>query len=418
MPNTENPVDTTSTLNSNPTPQQTPILNRDSSSRNLEFSFERMSLNDQLNQKIDSVFNNFRIPDAVKQLPEFDGNPRLLYDFIENVEEILLIADGVSRTNYAKVLLRAIRNKIVKDANEVLNMYGTQLVWDDIKNNLILHYSDKRNETSLIRDLHNLKQGNNTVEKFYSKVIEIFSCITNHIKVHETENSVVLSKQKLYEEMCLNTFLSGLKEPLGSTIRAMKPTKLVEALSYCLKEQNIHYLQSSSTYSTPRQDKKPTPTFPGNLRPFNQTQYSPNPSNFSQQRISNISPFNQQRSAYPNFSKNQSNIQKFNVSPVRAQGSPSNVFRQTSFLNSFPLPEPMDTTSGHTRNRPNFSNNTKPKNQEFFNTEEIMCFDQTNPENSEFQDLDQFSSQNTGEPESMIDDENFRIPASENPSVT
>lgn len=105
------------------------------------------------------IFDSLRLPDAVKDLPKFDGNPRLLY---------LINVDG---TNYAKIILRSIRNKIVGQANEVLNVYGTPLVWENIKSNLILHYSNKRNETSLIKDLHNLKKTNQSVQHSYSSII-------------------------------------------------------------------------------------------------------------------------------------------------------------------------------------------------------------------------------------------------------
>lgn len=36
------------------------------------------------------IFNSLRIPDAIKDLPKYDGNPGLLHEFITNVEEILL----------------------------------------------------------------------------------------------------------------------------------------------------------------------------------------------------------------------------------------------------------------------------------------------------------------------------------------
>lgn len=92
------------------------------------------------------IFNSLRIPDAIKDLPKFDGNQKLLYEFLNNVEEILLYIRGTDNTPYGQILLRAIRNKIEGQANEVLNMYGTPLIWDDIKTNLILHYSDKRTD--------------------------------------------------------------------------------------------------------------------------------------------------------------------------------------------------------------------------------------------------------------------------------
>ena len=44
------------------------------------------------------IFNSLKIPDAIKDLPKFDGNPRLLYEFIGNVEEILLHIRGADNT--------------------------------------------------------------------------------------------------------------------------------------------------------------------------------------------------------------------------------------------------------------------------------------------------------------------------------
>lgn len=194
----------------------------------------------------DKIIKALKIPDAIKDLPNFDGNPRLLFEFIDNVNELVKACQEANGTPYASIILRSIRNKIIGNANEILNMYGTPLDWDEIKNNLIIHYADKRNETSLIRDLHSIRQNNDTVEKFYSRIIEIYSSLTNHIRVHEMDQTIVKSKKSLFGEMCLNTFLSGLREPLGSTIRAMKPTTLSEGFNLCLKEQNISYFRYDS----------------------------------------------------------------------------------------------------------------------------------------------------------------------------
>lgn len=187
------------------------------------------------------IFNSLRIPDAIKDLPKFDGNPRLLNEFINNVEEILLYIRGSDNTPYGQILLRAIRNKIEGQANEILNMYGTPLIWDEMKNNLIMHYADKRTETSLIRDLHNAVQLIKTTEAFYGEIIEIQSALCNNILLNERDTNVVQAKKELYAEMCLNSFLTGLNEPLGSRIRTMQPQSLATALSFCIKEQNIYY---------------------------------------------------------------------------------------------------------------------------------------------------------------------------------
>lgn len=62
--------------------------------------------------------------------------------------------------------------------------------------------------------------------------------------MHEKSAPVIEAKHKLFGEMSLNIFLSGLREPLGSTIRAMQPKTLIEAFYFCVQEQNCYYMKS------------------------------------------------------------------------------------------------------------------------------------------------------------------------------
>jgi hypothetical protein len=318
------------------------------------------------------IYNSLRVPDAIKDLPQFNGNPRLLFDFLDNCEEILNFISVASGQPYGQLLLRAIRNKITGPANEVLNMYGTPLIWDEIKNNLILHYADKRNETSLIRDLHKVKQHNSTVEKFYSEIIEIYSSMVNHINIHETDTNVIAAKKALYQEMSLNSFLTGLKEPLGSTIRAMKPLSLAEAFSFCIKEQNIFYSKFENK----------------NLPPQNPTSQN---RNFNNQRIPPRIQPNMQRPVYsnnrPQFSR------PFNPQFIPRQPQQHFAYRNQQPFNNFSRnnsqttpqnnPTPMDLGSSQVRNfnqsynrntpNTNFFRQTRPPNfvsEELFNSVE------------------------------------------------
>ncbi|XP_055840663.1 uncharacterized protein LOC129908283 [Episyrphus balteatus] len=268
------------------------------------------------------IFNSLRIPDAIKDLPKFDGNPRLLFEFLNNVEEILLHIRGTDNTPYGQILLRAIRNKVEGQANEILNMYGTPLIWDDIKTNLILHYSDKRTETSLIRDLHNIRQYNKTIQSFYGEIIEIQSALCNNILIQEINPSVIQAKKNLYSEMCLNSFLSGLNEPLGSRVRTMQPDSLATALSCCIKEQNISYQRYSQQYryrpynynsgqnQTYPYNSKQNPRYTNNLDQNQTYPYNPrqNP------RYTSSSGQNQSRTYYNNQNQWQSN-NPFSKSP-------------------------------------------------------------------------------------------------------
>lgn len=387
---------------------------------------------------VNQVLNSLKIPDAIKDLPKFNGNPRLLYEFIKNVEEILEIMKSVSSTPYANIILRAIRNKITDEANEVLNMFGTTLDWSEIKKNLILHYSDKRNETSLLRDLHSVKQGYDTIEKYYSKIIEILSTLNNHIHIHESEHNVITAKTQLYSDMCLNTFLTGIKEPLGSTIRAMKPSTLPEAFSFCIKEQNTFYLKYSASTSNPGTYFRTTYSNP----PAQKTNY--------QQNAYTFRPNQNQNSYYyqsPNFRSPQNTPTYFNKPfqknynqgieqrPINNSQQNSN---QQKFLNTnrsqnvfasrpektLPRPTPMSVSSGTTRNtqqpnseqfRTNQSNNYRPRQN--FSLKEVHNINESPIEyQEEYEDniqpierneLDFYQLDGYIPEEHIIDEENF-----------
>ncbi|XP_055839549.1 uncharacterized protein DDB_G0283697-like [Episyrphus balteatus] len=328
------------------------------------------------------IFNSLRIPDAIKDVPTFDGNKRLLFDFISNVEEILeLMPQLNSNPAYKKVVLRAIRNKVVGPANEALNMYGTDVNWEDIKNNLLIHYADKRNETSLIRDLHQLRQNQSSVETYFSRVIETLSAMINHIKVHETNLSVVEAKQNLYQEMGLNIFLSGLREPLGSTVRSMRPTKIIDAFNFCQHEENYYYFQNSQYRSqipqTPRfQNRRTffanTDTYTQRFQqPYNQYQSSQNitrenhnndlsQNNFRQNtnyRQENIPDYSRQNSDNRQDQRFRQENNSRQINNFRPNNSSSIQSRQSNLSRSTP-PEPMDTYSGTTSRRTNRNGQT------------------------------------------------------------
>ena len=386
------------------------------------------------------IFTNLRIPDAIKELPKFDGNPRLLYDFISNVEEIFKalgqISPEIENSPYLKLLVRAVRNKIVGPANEVLDMYGTPVNWTEIKKNLILHYSDKRNECSLIKDLHHLKQNSKTVEQFYSEVIEILATLNNYVQIHEIDQNIVQSKKGLYEKMCLGVFLTGLKEPLGSTIRAMKPENLAVAFSNCVEEQNISYMRyNNANFTKPNtQTNKPHPN--QNRNNFQKTHYSNNnfsrnnfPNNF--QRNNNFQRQPQTNNNFPQNQSRQNNQWQQNFSKIPSTQFPQNGFqkRPPSFQQAvrpqqqnFPAPQPMEIDSSGLTNMRAQMHNVQKKEELFFTPNKQRNFEHFQTNTNQRQQLDFFYNNDdvdedasTDEfPNAQIFEANFPAQASRN----
>lgn len=386
-----------------------------------------------------------RVPDAIKDLPKFSGNPKLLFEFLNNVDEIRSLISCTEGTPYGNLLLRSIRNKIEGSANEILNMYGTPLDWATIKQNLIHHYADKRNETSLIRDLHGIKQGNKPVEKFYNEIIEISATMTNYVQIHEQDNNVVKAKQSLYTEMCLNAFLSGLKEPLGATVRAMKPDNLATAFAYCIKEQNISYARYDNSVLRIPQYVRPTnrthlaqnnalnPTFrqiAGN--PNYRTPMISNPNNLPQAtkfpQHNNIQ-VNQSLPQNPNYQFNRTNISQLpkaepmeigsaNTRQTRSQNSRQNEYPRNNFFHptgpaNFVSKELFNVSSLENSN-PNMSSNVQEPTH-YHDEEADQLFVNENQDWDPSQDFNQSPEQN---PCYEIDDQNFWQIASTSQSAT
>jgi hypothetical protein len=130
-----------------------------------------------------------------------------------------------------------------------------------------------------------LRQGNETPQEFYVRCQQMLSKIINFINLNVNEAASKIVKRTFYTEQALQTFIAGLKDPLGTQIRCMQPTSLPMALKYVQKEQNIRYIQNSfpSTSSNrnmePRQQLMLIVPTPRMVAPVPQSQQRPIPGN-------------------------------------------------------------------------------------------------------------------------------------------
>lgn len=193
--------------------------------------------------RTESILKTLQTPQIIRDIACFDGNPIKLNSFIKTIDNLMPLLRQGEGTPVFTVWMQAIRSKIIGDADSVLELYGTEPNWNDIKSTLTTHFSDKRDETSLTRDLFKLTQ-TNTVEEFYGSVSHSISLLVNLLNLNEQNNAVIMAKKTLYQELGLKVFLSGLKEPLGPIIRAQTPRNLKDALRLCLEENNYNYVKN------------------------------------------------------------------------------------------------------------------------------------------------------------------------------
>lgn len=360
----------------------------DNAQRIEQLEIQLRNSHDRVLAPCENILRKLQTPNILRDLPHYDGNPIKLHQFIRSIDNLMPIIEEARGTPIYNVWIQCIRGKITGDADTILELYGTELSWTEIKSNLIAHYNDKRDEVSLTRDLFKLSQ-TGTVEEFYGKVSHIISLLINQLCLSEFNNEVVNSKKKFYQEIGLKVFLAGLKEPLGPIVRAQSPGTLKEALRLCAEENNYHYVRNPfKTHIPPIPPPKPQ-SYPAqsnhNAIPRPPIRVFPNnfqkPKPFA--RYPNPNPFRPPWNANP--FKNQSN-------PFKPQPNPnfSNPFKQPFPKQNahFPKPVPMEidpsirSRAMNYMNRPHFhlehdpqENNATYFDNEYYYTEQQPYYD-------------------------------------------
>lgn len=179
---------------------------------------EALAQQEQMMANAEKIVKTLQTPQGINILQPFDGNPVKLHSFLRSVDNIMPFIDALENTPYHNVWVQAIRNKIVGDADTVLEVYGTALDWKAIKANLIAHYNDKRDATTLTRELFMAHQ-NSSIEDFYGRVQHLLSLLVNHANISIDNLAVRTDRIKTYNDNALQVFLAGLKEPIGGNIK-------------------------------------------------------------------------------------------------------------------------------------------------------------------------------------------------------
>jgi hypothetical protein len=182
---------------------------------------------------------------ALRLVPEFDGNPNVLTRFINICNQIVHQYAGDQQGDELGnlCLLNGILNKITGPAASTINANGIPDNWQGIKNALINNFSDQRDETALYNDLSLATQGGKSPQEFYDQCQTLFSTIMTYVTLHESIPTTIEAKRALYKKVTMQSFVRGLKEPLGSRIRCMRPESIEKALEYVHEEQNVMYVQ-------------------------------------------------------------------------------------------------------------------------------------------------------------------------------
>lgn len=156
------------------------------------------------------------VPKAVKLIPQsFDGNPKLLREFIEGVEAAIQVV----HPNKQKLLLKFIESKITGDAKDRLLARTERETWSQVRAILEENFSVRRTLEYYAGVLFNSKQGNvETVAQWGSRLdnmaVDLRREVRNRLKrLEDKENEkYVEGGLRLIGEFLKGTFISGLKD--------------------------------------------------------------------------------------------------------------------------------------------------------------------------------------------------------------
>lgn len=196
---------------------------------------------------------NLQTPDIIKNLPEFFGSSKDVHSFVKTVNPIAaLLAQTPAATQ--PFWLLAIRNKIKGEASDRLRLHGEPETWDEIKNCLLLHFSDHRDLRTLYNQLNNLRQFG-TVQKFYEEILELVTAL--NVKINSGEDDAA-TKQALIQRNLnegLQTFMSGVRQPLKTILLSRNPNNLNDAfgIAMLMQENSIRGFQSTGNNYRNRQ---------------------------------------------------------------------------------------------------------------------------------------------------------------------
>lgn len=210
---------------------------------------------------VDTIYKSLRL------LPEFDGNPHILTRFINLCDQIVLAhfsTDPGHELNNLS-LINGILNKITGPAARLINSNGLPDTWQGIRGALVNNFADHRDETALYSDLSLQTQGSNTPQEFYERCQNLFSTIMTYISLHESLSTTIEAKRTLYQKLTLQAYLRGLKDPLGSRIRCMRPVTMEKALEFVQEELNTLYMQQRNEGQSRKEWHQPTPNSNFNL---------------------------------------------------------------------------------------------------------------------------------------------------------
>lgn len=195
----------------------------------------------------------FDFQKALKVIPEFDGTPEKLSNFLELVEfysQTLRDAEQVKL--FLSFVLKArladkVKNKLLLEENS--NTY------DEFKSILLEKFKGNKTPTKILNELNSLKQKSSTVSEFATKVEGLVAEL-NMLQVGNLGASSSKTVKLINDGIGLNAFKSGLNNPMKDVVFAARPETLSDAVSVALEREEQNPKSESNVFNMKKHNSK------------------------------------------------------------------------------------------------------------------------------------------------------------------
>lgn len=317
-----------------------------------------------------------KIPDIVKSLKDFAGNPAEFSSWKKSVDRIMQIYSNQRGTAKYFGIIHVIRNKIIGEADTALESYNTPLNWEAISKCLTTHYADKRDIGTLEYQLTSLIQGNKTTVEFYQEIFGHLSLLLNKINCMDAGPETVNVLTESYRRKALDTFIRGLNGDLPRLLGIKEPRDLPEALHLCQKLENQNFRSDYASRNHQNLARKTTANAPQRLNIQNSFAKHSNP------RVAPQTHQTSQNFRYyqpPTFQNYQEVINHQNYNPPRYVAPPPQNYQPRYVAppprpvapKPLPKPVPMEIDSTIQTRQVNYMNRPIRQNNYHTTTEEL-----------------------------------------------
>ena len=250
---------------------------------------------------MEQIIKATRVPDIIKQIPDYDGDTSSLHRWIINVDSVIQSFTDLN-VQILPVWVNIIRSKIVGEADRALIATCAGPSWAEIKAKLIENFGDNRNLQTIMANIR-MSMKNKSLQTYYLEANKLVADLSQNISLDPENQGHVPHIMRVVTHLVTAAFIDGMRNDYRQFVMARNPTSLVEAnkaavewelasvrksLSDAPKNFNNNKFPNSKPFnqktvpSTSFQ-KPPNQNFQKNLLPFSQNV----PTKFSNQNQNN-----------------------------------------------------------------------------------------------------------------------------------